>query len=43
MVEVEADQLQGSDTRRFFAVLDQGPVTSPAAAVRAAIVAEYKQ
>jgi hypothetical protein len=29
-----------TDKRRFFAVLHQPPVTSPAAAVRAAIVAE---
>jgi hypothetical protein len=34
--------IEGSDTRRFFAVLHQGPVTSPAAAVRAAIVAELR-
>jgi hypothetical protein len=30
--------IEGSDKRRFFAVLHQGPVTSPAEAVRAAIV-----
>jgi hypothetical protein len=29
--------------RKFFAVLHQGPVDSPQAAVRAAIVAEYKK
>jgi len=29
--------------RKFFAVLHQGPVDSPHAAVRAAIVAEYRQ
>jgi hypothetical protein len=34
--------IEGSDKRRFFAVLHQGPVTGPAEAVRAAIVAEYK-
>ncbi len=28
---------------RFFAVLHQGPVDSPQAAVRAAIVAEYRE
>ena len=32
--------IKGSDKRRFFAVLHQGPVTSPVEAVRAAIVAE---
>jgi hypothetical protein len=35
--------IEGSDKRRFFAVLHQGPVKSPAEAVRAAIVAETKQ
>jgi hypothetical protein len=34
--------IEGSDKRRFFTVLHQGPVTSPAEAVRAAIVAESK-
>lgn len=34
--------IEGSDKRRFFAVLHQGPVTSPVEAVRAAIVAEHK-
>ncbi len=34
--------IDGSDKRRFFAVLHQGPVTSPAEAVRAAIVAENR-
>jgi hypothetical protein len=34
--------IEGSDKRRFFAVLHQPPVTSPAEAVRAAIVAEHK-
>ena len=29
--------------RKFFAVLHQGPVDSPQAAVRAAIVAEYRK
>jgi hypothetical protein len=29
--------IEGSDKRRFFAVLHQGPVTSPSTAVRAAI------
>ena len=35
-----SSQIKGSDKRRFFAVLHQGPVTSPVEAVRAAIVAE---
>jgi hypothetical protein len=34
--------IEGSDKRRFFAVLHQPPVTSPVAAVRAAIVAEQR-
>jgi hypothetical protein len=34
--------IEGSDRRRFFAVLHQPPVTSPVEAVRAAIVAEHK-
>ena len=34
--------IEGSDKRRFFAVLHQGPVTSPVEAVRAAIVAESR-
>jgi hypothetical protein len=34
--------IEGSDKRRFFAVLHQGPVKSPVDAVRAAIVAETK-
>jgi hypothetical protein len=34
--------IEGSAKRRFFAVLHQGPVKSPADAVRAAIVAEHK-
>lgn len=34
--------IEGSDKRRFFAVLHMPPVTSPAEAVRAAIVAESK-
>jgi hypothetical protein len=34
--------IEGSDKRRFFAVLHQGPVTSPVEAVRAAIVAEAR-
>lgn len=34
--------IEGSDKRRFFAVLHQPPVTSPVEAVRAAIVAEHK-
>jgi hypothetical protein len=35
--------IEGSDKRRFFAVLHQGPIRSPADAVRAAIVAEHRQ
>jgi arginine utilization protein RocB len=35
--------IEGSDKRRFFAVLHQGPVKSPVDAVRAAIVAEQRQ
>jgi len=34
--------IEGSDKRRFFAVLHQGPVKSPVDAVQAAIVAETK-
>src|SRR5438128_12091397 len=34
--------IEGSDKRRFFAVLHQPPVDSPQAAVRVAIVAEHK-
>jgi len=35
--------IEGSDKRRFFAVLHQPPVTSPVEAVRAAIVAEQRE
>ena len=35
--------IEGSDKRRFFAVLHLPPVTSPVEAVRAAIVAEHRQ
>lgn len=34
--------IEGSDKRRFFAVLHQTPVTSPAEAVRAAIVQAHR-
>jgi hypothetical protein len=34
--------IEGSDKRRFFAVLHVPPITSPVEAVRAAIVAESK-
>jgi hypothetical protein len=34
--------IEGSDKRRFFAVLHIGAIKSPADAVRAAIVAEHK-
>ena len=35
-----SSSIEGSDKRRFFAVLHQPPITSPLDAVRAAIVAE---
>jgi hypothetical protein len=35
--------IEGSDKRRFFAVLHQPPVSSPVDAVRAAIVAEQQE
>jgi hypothetical protein len=35
--------IEGSDKRRFFAVLHLPPITSPADAVRAAIVAEVRK
>jgi len=35
--------IEGSDKRRFFAVLHLGPVTGPVEAVRAAIVAEHQR
>ncbi len=35
-----SSSIEGSDKRRFFAVLHQPPITSPVDAVRAAIVAE---
>jgi hypothetical protein len=34
--------IEGSDKRRFFAVLHLGAIDSPLAAVRAAIVAEHR-
>ena len=34
--------IEGSDKRRFFAVLHMPPITSPVEAVRAAIVAEQR-
>ena len=34
--------IEGSDKRRFFAVLHLQPITSPQDAVRAAIVAEHR-
>jgi hypothetical protein len=37
-----SSSIEGSNKRRFFAVLHQPPVTSPAEAVRAAIVAEQR-
>jgi hypothetical protein len=35
--------IEGSDKRRFFAVLHQPPITSPVEAVRAAIVEEHRR
>jgi hypothetical protein len=35
--------IEGSDKRRFFAVLQMGAIKSPADAVRAAIVAEHRE
>lgn len=35
--------VEGSDRRRFYAVLHIAPIDSPLAAVRAAIVAEHRQ
>jgi hypothetical protein len=35
--------IEGSDKRRFFAVLHQGAIRSPLDAVRAAIVAEHRE
>jgi len=35
--------IEGSDKRRFFAVLHGGAIKSPADAVRAAIVAEHRR
>ena len=37
-----SSSIEGSDNRRFFAVLHQPPITSPVDAVRAAIVAERR-
>jgi len=34
--------IEGSDKRRFFTVLHQGPIKSPTDAVRAAIVTEHR-
>jgi len=38
-----SSSIEGSDKRRFFAVLHLPPVTSPVEAVRAAIVAEHRE
>lgn len=38
-----SDPVPGSDRRRFYAVLHQGPVDSPGTAVRAAIVSEFRK
>jgi hypothetical protein len=37
-----SSSIEGSDKRRFFAVLHMSPVTSPVEAVRAAIVQERR-
>ena len=37
-----SSSVEGSDNRKFYAVLHVPPVNSPAAAVRAAIVAEHR-
>jgi hypothetical protein len=39
---VWSSPIEGSDKRRFFAVLHMGPIKSPVDAVRAAIVAENR-
>jgi hypothetical protein len=39
---VWSSPLEGSEKRRFYAALHDGPVTGPTEAVRAAIVAEYE-
>lgn len=35
--------IEGSDKRKFYAVLHEGPVKSPADAVKAAIVKDYQE
>jgi hypothetical protein len=40
---VQSVPIKQTHKRRFFAVLHQPPVTSPSAAVRAAIMAEHGQ
>lgn len=35
--------IEGSEKRKFYAVLHEGPVKSPADAVRAAIVKDYQE
>lgn len=35
--------IEGSDKRKFYAVLHEGPVKTPADAVRAAIVKDYQE
>lgn len=37
-----SSQVNGSDNRKFYAVLHKPPVDSPLAAVRAAFMADYK-
>lgn len=37
-----SEPIEGSEKRRFFAVLNAPPVDSPEAAVRASIMADYK-
>ncbi len=38
-----SDPVPGSDRRRFYAVLHEGPIQSPADAVRASIVQSYRE
>ena len=38
-----SSSIEGSDRRRFYAVLHVPPITSPQAAVRAAIVQEFRR
>jgi len=42
MDKLSGKPIEGSDKRRFFAVLHMGAIKSPRDAVRAAIVAEHR-